>query len=127
MTWTVEIPDSELLTEDRASTYPTVDGGFGGLAELSESYRQLGFEAGYAQAARDQLEASVVIAEQILRERSSSLSGPQEARRLLYSFIARVDRRLSLYANPTPSDQQEQQDGKNENCASVFVEGGLGI
>ena len=124
MSWTVEIPESGLLTEGRASTYPTADGGFGGLAELSESYRQLGFDAGYAQAARDQLESSVAIAEQILRERSNALSGPQDARRLLYAFIARVDRRLGLYANPTSLKRDE---AAGEKCANEFMEGGLGI
>ena len=128
MSWTVEIPEQEVelglesgsLTENRAST----SDGFGGLAELSESYRQLGFDAGYAQAARDQLESSVAIAEQILRERSNAISGSQDARRLLYAFIARVDRRLSLYANPT---SLERGSDAGENCLNEFMEGGLGI
>jgi hypothetical protein len=124
MTWTLEIPEPGLLTEDRASTYPNVNGEMGGLAELSASYRQLGFDAGYAQAARDQLESSVVIAEQILRERNNLLSGPQEARRLLYAFIARVDRRLSLYANPT---SLERDAAAGQKCRNGFMEGGLGI
>jgi hypothetical protein len=120
MSWTVEIPEPGSLTESRGQTSQAL----GGLAELSESYRQMGFEAGYAQAARDQLESSVVIAEQILRERSNSFSGPLDARRLLYAFIARVDRRLSLYANPA---SLERDGAAGEKCATEFMEGGLGI
>jgi hypothetical protein len=112
MPLTIEIPETEAASIDDQARFAEVSG----LAELSEFYRQLGFDAGYGRAARDQLEYSVVTAEQVLRERGTSLSGPQDARRLLYSFIARIDRRLSLFA-----------DASNAKCKEDFVEGGLGI
>lgn len=116
MPWTINIPESD--TANSFDPTPAVDRG--GLAELSEFYRQLGFEAGYAQAARDQLELSVATAEQVLREQSSSVKSEKDARRLLYSFIARIDRRLSLFASPT-------QPESNIECKEGYVEGGMGI
>jgi hypothetical protein len=88
----------------------------GGFAEVAEFYRQLGFDSGYARAAADQLEFSVTAAEQILREQADSENGPVDARRLLYALIARMDRRLSLFANVAAS-----------RCDATYMEGGLGI
>ena len=103
----------------------------GGLAELSEFYRQLGFEAGYTQAARDMLELSVVTAEQILRERNA-LTGPHDARRLLYAFIARLDRKLSLFSDSTQvqgtaSANEGLGNQSDSGCDEHYVEGGMGI
>ena len=125
MPWTIDIPEPEValdldcsLSADAGGRYPQrIDPDRSGLAEMSEFYRQLGFEAGYGQAARDQLEFSVAIAEQILQEHSRSLNGAKDARRLLYSFIARIDRRLSLLAGPVSGECSEEQ----------MMEGGLGI
>ncbi len=87
----------------------------GWLGELSAFYRQIGFEAGYAQAARDQLDSAVVIAEQVLREHNLGIE-PIDARKLLYAFVARMDRRLGLFASPATS-----------SVAEGYLEGGLGI
>ena len=88
----------------------------GGFAEAAEFYRQLGFDAGYARAVADQLEFSVAAAEQILQDQAHSLSGPNDARRLLYAFIELMDRRLDLFANLAASRSDVH-----------YVEGGLGI
>jgi hypothetical protein len=130
MPFTIDIPEpraagSEAAIEDR-----------GGLAELSEFYRQLGFEAGYAQAARDQLELSVVTAEQILGEQilreQNTLTRPNDRRRLLYAFIARLNRKLSLFSDSTRAQDtaisNEGLDDQNrEGCGDHYVEGGMGI
>jgi hypothetical protein len=113
---TIDIAESELTT----GYFRPARENSGGLAEVSEFYRQLGFESGYAQAARDQLEASVVMAEQVLQEHRDSVHSSGDARRLLYSFIAKVERRLSLFAG---SMQAESIDAGQDG----FVEGGLGI
>jgi hypothetical protein len=107
MTLAIDIPEPQVTS--------IVPEGRSARAELSEFYRQVGFEAGYAQAARDQLEYSVAIAEQVLREHNYA-NGGGDPRRLLYAFIAKVDRRLSLFANPTISE-----------CDVGYMEGGLGI
>jgi hypothetical protein len=117
----IDIPDprTALGTDREFQQVPgAISGGAisGGLAEVAEFYRQLGFDSGYARAAADQLEFSVTIAEQILREHSDSVRGPQDARRILYSFIARMDRRLNLFANLTST-----------KCDEGYMEGGLGI
>ncbi len=109
MTLNIDIPDPREL----AGSYD--EQGPGALAELSEFYRKLGFDAGYSKAVRDQLEYSVLIAEQVLREQQFT-GAQQDPRRLLYAFIARVDRRLSLFADPTISQSNEG-----------YMEGGLGI
>jgi len=88
----------------------------GGFAEAAEFYRQLGFDAGYARAVADQLEFSVAAAEQVLSDHADSLSGPSDARRLLYAFIEIMDRRLDLFANLAAS-----------RCDAHYMEGGLGI
>lgn len=88
----------------------------GGLAEIAEFYRQIGYESGYARAAADQMEYAVAVAEQILREQGDSVRGPRDARRLLYAFIARADRRLSLFATLAPNNPDEG-----------YMEGGSGI
>jgi hypothetical protein len=124
MSWTIDIPESQTESDQDRPRYaaPYAAGDrqdLGGLAEMSEFYRQIGFDAGYGQAARDQLELSVTIAEQILQERGDSLRGATDARRLLYSFIARIDRRLGQLAGP-PSTSDEP-------CDTGIMEGGLGI
>jgi hypothetical protein len=129
MPFTIDIPESR-NSRAHASAYTSFEER-GGLAELSGFYRQLGFEAGYAQAARDQLELSVVTAEQILREQNA-LTGPTDARRLLYAFIARLDRKLSLFSDSSlvkdAADSDEAEDDrKNEDCNEGYMEGGLGI
>jgi hypothetical protein len=116
MALTLDIAESEFTT----GHFRHASENSGGLAQLSEFYRQLGFESGYAQAARDQLEASVVMAEQVLLEQGNSLRSSADARRLLYSFIAKVERRLSLFAG---TSQPESIDARQEG----FLEGGLGI
>jgi len=120
MPWTIDIPH-DIRQPDTASAYGRrSEENQSGLAELSEFYRQLGFDAGYAQAARDQLELSVVIAEQVLREQRTALDTPKDARRLLYAFIARVERRLGLLVNSTPIEA-------NDQCNDQYMEGGMGI
>ena len=127
MSWTIDIPEAQAEFGEEtpyAAPYAVEERqehlhDLGGLAEMSEFYRQLGFDAGYGQAARDQLELSVGIAEQILQERADSLRGATDARKLLYSFIARIDRRLGLLAGPTAV--------ASEQCDPGIMEGGLGI
>jgi hypothetical protein len=125
MTFTLDIPESreravaDGAAQPAAETAPNI-GAYdeqdrSGLAELAEFYRKLGFEAGYSKAARDQLEYSVLVAEQVLREHQLG-GGLTDPRRLLYAFIARVDRRLSLFANSTTTANDEG-----------YMEGGLGI
>jgi hypothetical protein len=124
MSWTIDIPQPQTASgQDLPSSAVADRQDLGGLAEMSEFYRQVGFDAGYGQAARDQLELSVAIAEQILQERGDSLRGATDARRLLYSFIARIDRRLGMLASPASSTDGET-DG---NCDAGIMEGGLGI
>jgi hypothetical protein len=124
MSWTIDIPQPQTASQQELPRYhaPQSAGDpqeLGGLAEMSEFYRQVGFDAGYGQAARDQLELSVTIAEQILQERGDLLRGATDARRLLYSFIALIDRRLGQLVSPSPVTSAQDQAG--------IVEGGLGI
>ena len=124
MSWTIDIPQPQTASEQDSPIYATPyvvrdRQDLGGLAEMSEFYRQVGFDAGYGQAARDQLELSVTIAEQILQERGDSLRGATDARRLLYSFIARIDRRLGQLVSPSPATAEQGEAG--------VMEGGLGI
>jgi hypothetical protein len=86
----------------------------GALAELSDVYRQIGYEAGYSTAIRDHLEAFVATAEEVLRRYPATIRGDRSARQLLYSFISRLERQL----DPVEQDARDAHD---------FVEGGLGI
>ncbi len=88
--------------------------GRGALAEMSEFYRQIGYEAGYSSAIRDHLEAFVATAETVLRKYPATLRGERSARQLLYSFISRLERQL----DPREQEARDQEE---------FVEGGLGI
>jgi hypothetical protein len=134
MPFTIDIPELEPKTSAATENDPGFRENSGGLAELAEFYRHLGFESGYSQAARDQLEFSVAIAEQVLREQGASSHGgsshgasshgANDARRLLYAFIARMDRRLGLFANPVSTESNERQ-SKCDN--EGYMEGGLGI
>jgi hypothetical protein len=96
------------------------------LAELSEVYRQWGFDSGYAQATRDHLEMFVANAEAVLADRSGTWAERDAARRLLYAFIARLERRMGHFARDyTPRDP-----AKNDLpliARSHEVSDGLGI
>ncbi len=116
MPYTIDIPHSRSASDETAASFEEIPQQRSGLAELAESYRRLGRDEGYAQASRDQLAYSVLIAEQILHEQSEDLKSAAAARRLLYSFIARMDRRLSLFAGPSQTP-----------CEQGYMEGGLGI
>ena len=69
----------------------------GALAELSDVYRQWGFDSGYAQATRDHLEMFVCNAEAVLGARDGTWAERDAARRLLYAFIARLERRMGQF------------------------------
>ena len=119
-------PTTSANSDDPAS--PSISA----LAELSEVYRQLGFDAGYAQATRDHLEMFVANAESVLGERSGAWAERDAARRLLYRFIARLERRMGHFAR----DVSGNYSGENGNSDSdrplvttshYEVAGGLGI
>jgi hypothetical protein len=116
MPLTIDIADQSNTSASNAGWHENAAMVSGGFAEAAESYRQLGFDAGYARAVADQLEFSVAAAEQVLREQANSMNGRADARRLLYAFIELVDRRLDLLANVAASTRDVH-----------YVEGGLGI
>jgi hypothetical protein len=113
MSLTINISRRQTVPENARENSGLVSGG---LAEAAEFYRQLGFDSGYGRAVADQLEFSVAVAEQVLREHAGSLNGPADARRLLYTFIQIMERRLDLFADLAAS-----------RCDPHVMEGGLGI
>jgi hypothetical protein len=77
---------------------------FGGIIEAS---RREGFDEGYQRAARDLLASLVFNAEEFLHDHPNR---PQELRKVLYSFVARLEGQI---------DRNAERRG--------FFEGGLGI
>ena len=116
MSLTFDVSDGGMAAERDQSFQENAGLVSGGFAEAAEFYRQLGFDSGYARAVADQLEFSVAAAEQILHDHADSVHGPADARRLLYAFIALMDRKLDLLAESTAP-----------KCNTHFMEGGLGI
>ncbi len=115
----------EDLSPSSADTDPTSPRG--ALAELSEVYRQWGFDSGYAQATRDHLEMFVANAEAVLGERSGSWAERDAARRLLYAFIARLERRMGHFARDYAPSSASKETRPLIAPAQDVVEGGLGI
>ena len=99
----------------------------GALAELSEVYRQWGFDSGYAQATRDHLELFVANAEAVLGDRTGTWAERDAARRLLYAFIARLERRMGHFARDYTPGKTHQNDQPLIERKHVELEGGLGI
>lgn len=69
------------------------------LDDLLEIYRKHGFDAGYHQALRDQLEGLVPQAEAFLRSAGDS----PDSRRILYAFVAHLERHLARRSPLTSS------------------------
>jgi hypothetical protein len=74
------------LETERAVVSPSTEP----LDDLLEIYRRHGFDAGYHQALRDQLEGLVQQAEDFLRSRA----GDESTRRTVYRFVEQLERQL---------------------------------
>ncbi|MBV8779900.1 MAG: hypothetical protein JO353_00750 [Phycisphaerae bacterium] len=92
---------------------------------MSEVYRQWGFNSGYAQATRDHLELFVANAEAVLNERGGTWAERDSARRLLYGFVARLERRMGQFGGHYDESDDVELPLVVGESQEVF--GGLGI
>ena len=119
------------LSESMFSQTSNTDTPSSALAELSEVYRQIGYDSGYAQATRDHLEMFVANAEAVLADRAcqsnSSATERDAARRFLYSFIARLERRMGQFGLNHGVNVDAEDDRPLIDQEEPHLVGGLGI